>query len=194
MRTLHVVLDTGVGQNLVRSDLLPIGWRQNLVTLAHLPMLCYGNGTPLQLLGVVLLRLRLGNYHSRAPFIVAKNLVASMIICTEFLDSDVRVIRCMEGIDETTRGTVHILGRDKAIVYSAEAKVERPQKRGESPPIPDKTSLLPSASRAVHGSRYPNDRGSGHVPLLATRPRSHVTEACGLRQPSPSALKRYPLD
>lgn len=32
MSTVHAVLDTGGGPNLVRLDVLPIGFRQNLVT------------------------------------------------------------------------------------------------------------------------------------------------------------------
>lgn len=46
-----------------------------------------------------------------------------MIIGTEFLDHQVRVIRCIEGIVEKTRITVHILGRNKANVYAAEAEL-----------------------------------------------------------------------
>lgn len=93
MRTLHAVLDTGAGPNLIRSDVLPIGCRQNLVTSAHLPRLGDANGRPLQLQGVVILRLRLGNSHFRVPFVVATRLAASMIIGTDFLDRNVRAIR-----------------------------------------------------------------------------------------------------
>lgn len=39
MCTLHTVLDTGIGPNPIRSDMLPIIWRQHLVTSTHLPRL-----------------------------------------------------------------------------------------------------------------------------------------------------------
>lgn len=61
MPKLHAILDTGAGPNLIRSDVLPIGWRKHLVTSAHVPRLEDANGRPLHLLGVVLLRFRLDN-------------------------------------------------------------------------------------------------------------------------------------
>lgn len=57
MRTLHSVLYTGAGPNLIRPYMLPIGWSQYLVTSAHRSWLGDANGSPLQLLCMVVLRL-----------------------------------------------------------------------------------------------------------------------------------------
>lgn len=92
MPKLHAVLDAGAGPNLIRSDVLPIGWEQNLVTSAKIPGLGDSNGRPIQLLGAIVLHLRLDNSHFQVPFIVTKHLAASMIIGTEFLDRHVRAI------------------------------------------------------------------------------------------------------
>lgn len=67
--TLHDVLHTGAGSNLIRPDGLPIcGW-QNLVASANIYGLGNANGRLMKLLGVVVLRLRLGRFHLRVPFI-----------------------------------------------------------------------------------------------------------------------------
>lgn len=92
MRTQHAVIDRREGRNHVRSGVLSIGWRHNLISSALLPLLGDANGTPLQLLGVVVIQLLLGNSHFRVPFIVTKPLMASMIIDTEFLYRYVHVI------------------------------------------------------------------------------------------------------
>lgn len=128
MHTLRAVLDTGARPNLIRSDFFSIGWRHNLVTLAHIPRLGDAKSRPMQLLSVVVLRLRLGNSHFRAPFIVTNHLAASMIIGTKFLDRHVHEIRCMEGIVEKTPGTVRILSSNKVTVVAAEADVSTPKK------------------------------------------------------------------
>lgn len=109
MTTLHFVLGSGTGSILIRSDFLQIDWRESVVTPAHLPRFEDGNRRPIHLLGFVILRLLLGNSTFRVIFIVAKSMVGSMIIGTEFLNRNVRAISCIEGIVETTSGTVRIL-------------------------------------------------------------------------------------
>lgn len=69
MCTVHAVLDTGAWPNLTRSDVFPIVWRQNLVTSAHILWFDGANSSPLQLMIIVFLRLKLGNYHLQVPFI-----------------------------------------------------------------------------------------------------------------------------
>lgn len=83
MRTLHTVVDTGPGQP-IPIDVYPIGWQKTLVPLAHLSRLGDANDIQLQLMGVVVLPLRLENRHFRVPFIGTKHLAASMIIGTKF--------------------------------------------------------------------------------------------------------------
>lgn len=51
-----------------------------MVTSAHIARLGDANGRTMKLLYVVVIRLRLGNTHFRVPYIVTKDLDASMII------------------------------------------------------------------------------------------------------------------
>lgn len=127
MCTYHAVLDYEACPNHVHSDVLPIGWRQNLITSAHLPQLGDANGLPPELLGVVFLRLRLGNTHFQVTFIVVKRLDFSMSIGTDFLDRHIRAIRCIVGIFETTLCTVRIIGRNKATIYDEKVHVATPK-------------------------------------------------------------------
>lgn len=76
IRTIYPVLGTVAGPNLIHSDVLPIVWRQNLLTSAHLPLYGDANVRPLQLLGMVFLRLQLGNSHFRVPLILTEHLAA----------------------------------------------------------------------------------------------------------------------
>lgn len=89
MRTIHAVLDTGAGPTLGRSHVLPIIWGQNVIISAPFPHLGDDMDRPLQLLGIVILRLRIFNSHFRGSFIVPEHPVASMLIGTEFLDRPV---------------------------------------------------------------------------------------------------------
>lgn len=145
MRIFHFVLDTGARPRFIRSDVLPIGWRQNLVTSVHLPGLGDAKSRPLQLLVSVFVRLRLGNSHFRVSFIVMKHLAASMIFGIDFLDSHVRAISCMEVIVEMTPGTVCILHRNKATVDPTEAEVSTPIKRVDKTTYFDKAAVTRSA-------------------------------------------------
>lgn len=86
MHNLYTVLDTAAGLNLFRSYVLPIGFHDNIVTLAHLPPLNVVKRRPLHLLGMIVLRLWLVNAHFRAPFMVTRQFAATIIIGTESLD------------------------------------------------------------------------------------------------------------
>lgn len=113
MGKLRAVLHTGVGPNLIRSGVLSICWRHNLIPSDHLSRLGDANGRLILLLGIVVLRLRLGNSYLHAPLMFTKHLATTMIIGTEFLNRHGRAISCMEGVVETTRETVRILGRHR---------------------------------------------------------------------------------
>lgn len=127
--------------SLIRSDVVPIGWQHNLVTSAHLSSLVDTNCRSLQLLGVVFLRLRLVNFHSRAQLIVTKHLSGSIIIVTEILDRHVRAIGCVEGIFEIILGTVRMRGGNKSNGDAAESKVSTPIQLIDSTTDADKASL-----------------------------------------------------
>lgn len=82
MRTLHAFLDTGAGKNPIRTDIHPIGRKQNIDTFSHLTSLRDANGRTLQLLVVFFILNHLGNPHFLVPFILTKRFAASMIIGT----------------------------------------------------------------------------------------------------------------
>lgn len=81
---------------------------------------------------MVLLLLTIGNSHFRLHFIVTKYLMASMIIGTELLDSQLRAVWYMEGIVETSRGIVRIYGWKKPTVESGEANVGKQRLPGKT--------------------------------------------------------------
>lgn len=54
-----------------------------------------------------------------------------MIIGTEVLDRHVRCTLSMDGIVETTRGTVRIICRNKATIVAGEDDVENPKPPSE---------------------------------------------------------------
>lgn len=89
------------------------------------------------------------------PFIVTKQFAVSMIIGTEFLDRHVGAIHCMEGIVETIRGTVRILGRYQTTVEAAEANSSTPKQPIGKPTEPDKADLTRSAIRAAQKITFP---------------------------------------
>lgn len=64
-----------------------------------------------------------------------------MIISTEFLDRHICAISCMEGIFESSRGVVRILGRNKAIVDANEAKDSTPKPHDDKTMDPDKATI-----------------------------------------------------
>lgn len=155
MRTLHAICDIGAGPNLIRSGILPLGWRCNLFISAHLHRLGDAKGRLLQLLGMVVIRLRLGDSHFRVPFILSKHLAESMIIGTEFLERHFLAIRCMAGIVETTWGTVCILGRNNSTIYAAETDVEQPKPSSEHHPDPDIEAFPRRYIRSLKTVRVP---------------------------------------
>lgn len=153
MSTRCAVLDTVVAPNIVRSDMLLTSWRQNIVPLAHLPRLGDANGRAIKLLGIVVLRFRLGNSHFCTSFIITKHLtttmILSLVIGTEFLDRHVSAIRCMEGAFETIGGTVRTFCQNRPTVDAVEADVDKPRPPGVKPPNPEKEAISSSSIRAA---------------------------------------------
>lgn len=143
--------------------MLPIGRRQHLVASSHLHRLGHENYRPLHPLDMVVLRLRLGNSNFFVPFIVTKNLAATMIIETEFLDLHVRSIYCMEASVETTRGTVRILSRNKQTVEEGDVDVDTPKQIINTPPDPTNESSSRSENRS---SQTILDAPLNRVPVL----------------------------
>lgn len=78
-----------------------------------------------------------------------------MIIGTEFLGSHVGAIHCMEGIVETIRGTVRILGRYQNTADTVEADSSTPKQPVGKPTEPDKADLTRIAIREAQKIRFP---------------------------------------
>lgn len=116
MRTLHVVIDTGAVINLVCSYMLPFGWRHYLNTQTRLPKTGDANRRPLKALTVLKMLFRLGNAHFRLDFFVIPTLAAPLIISTSFMGQHVKAILCMDGVVQKVRGSIKILGRNKATI------------------------------------------------------------------------------
>lgn len=78
-----------------------------------------------------------------------------MIIGTEFFNRHVRAIRCMEGILETTRGPVHILGRNKPSVDADDTgvstlKPQREPKQVNNNADPTRSAIHASQTNTIH--------------------------------------------
>lgn len=150
--------------------MLPSDWRKNIVTLAQLPRLSDAIRRPLQLVGMVILRIRRGNPHFHAHFIITKHVDATMIIGIESLDCHGREMRCLQRPVEKTRGTVRILGRNKATVKVAKTDVNA--SRPPNPKIPDpvKEALSRSSTRTTQKICVPS------ITLVPVLVRYHLRE------------------
>lgn len=98
MCTLHAVLDSGAGSNLVRSDMLPLGFRHALNTQKPLPKRGCANGRTLKLLGIVCLHFRLGRTYFHVNSFVTTNLAALLVIGISFMEQHVKGIRFIDGV------------------------------------------------------------------------------------------------
>lgn len=100
-----------------------------------------------------------------------------MIISTEFLDSHVRPINCIEAIIETTWETVHILGRNKETVETSEAEVSTPKQSVNKTTDNDKDAATRSAIEEAQEIHVHDDTGPDDGQCLVARPLSHRAEA-----------------
>lgn len=132
-RTIHTVIGTGAGRNVIPSNVLSISSRQDLVTGDHLPQLGDAKELKFQLLDMIFIRTPLANYHFIVPYAVTDRLSATMIIANEFLERHVRAMQCMEGIFITTSGTVRIIGRDRYTVEVTDAEFNNPKQNNSTP-------------------------------------------------------------
>mgnify|MGYP003561888224 FL=1 len=71
---VRAVLDTGAGPNLVREDVLPMGWQKFLVPGQALPRVNNASGRRMPVKGIVALTVQVGEMARRVRFIVASSL------------------------------------------------------------------------------------------------------------------------
>lgn len=77
------------------------------------------------------------------------------MIIIEFLDLYVLTISYTEGILQTTRYTVRILGRKKAFVHEPEEDVSTPKQPVNNPKYSYKATFTRRATRAAHTFHVP---------------------------------------
>lgn len=89
--TVRAILDTGAVPNLMHIDMQPRS-AQSSLRAGKLPKVRDASQRTLNILGAVLLYLRIGSLPVRIRFLVATNLVARYIPDTSFMGRYVRVI------------------------------------------------------------------------------------------------------
>lgn len=99
MHRLVFILDTGAGPNFIRKSELPTGLETQLST-KPLPNICDANKNPLQMLGVIKLRVHLGHTQVTLKFIVCKTLAPSTIIGAGFCERSVNSIQLTQKLVE----------------------------------------------------------------------------------------------
>lgn len=78
-----------------------------------------------------------------------------MLIGFESLDGHVRAVECMQGIFETTRGTVRIYGFNEPTVDCVEPGVDKQIPPSDKSLDPEKEALSRSSIRANETMRVP---------------------------------------
>jgi hypothetical protein len=93
----RAVVDTGAAPVIVRLGALPVG--VDLFSLTDAPVLVDSQRKALELLGVVKGRIDMGVQSYRITALVAENLSVDLILGTQFIDANVRLInhrqRCL---------------------------------------------------------------------------------------------------
>lgn len=130
MYTLHAVLDTGSGYDVVCKDALHPGWLRRVIQDAPLPNLGDADGNALLVKHVVQLWLRLGTYVFKIHFLVVKSLSRSAVPGTEFHKKHLNAILCREGLIKFHDEKIRIIASGtKATPWTASAS-----RHGKIPP------------------------------------------------------------
>lgn len=109
-----IVVDTGSGYNVIRRDVLPVGWQKFVTANKDLPRLGDASGNALQVAHEVLLRVRFGNALYRVTFLVVEHLTCPVLVGTQFTNRHVEAIWCMRGKMQFTHDTLPIIGSGSA--------------------------------------------------------------------------------
>ena len=109
---VRAVLDTGAGPNLVREDVLPMGWQKFLVPGQALPRVNNASGRRMPVKGVVALTVQVGEMVRRVRFIVASSLSVPCILGCHFINAHVYGIFPRERrVDLREGGSISLLGK-----------------------------------------------------------------------------------
>ena len=95
MAPFITTLDTGSGFNLIRSAIIPANAVDYVTNEGNHPPLADANGNPLEIEGIIPLRLRLGNAEFSVHFYVCPSLSVDVLIGTEFANANIKPIWCI---------------------------------------------------------------------------------------------------
>ena len=127
------VFDTGSGTNLILKSALFDGWERYLVRNETVPRLGDANGRPCRLLGVALIRARVGYSLFHMPFVVADSLAVDVIIGTRFMKQHVDAIECRRQCVKLHRACVlPILSRNHDGTFAKTNPVARRRDQNET--------------------------------------------------------------
>lgn len=124
-----------------------LGWRNALNTQNPLSKLGDACGSSLTLLGVVLLRFRLGNSQLHVNFSVTPTLTTPHIIGTSFMYQHEKAIGFMDEMTETVRGSIRILDSDKMSAEEVEVDTHLDAQKGQEEYDFHRRQLLPHSSQ-----------------------------------------------
>ena len=118
---VRAVLDTGAGPNLIREDVLPIGWEHALIPGQTLPRVSNASGRRMPVKGVVQLTTRVGDLVRRIRFLVTSDLAVPCILGCHFINAHVKGILPRDRrVDLCEGGSISILGKYEGCPISPE--------------------------------------------------------------------------
>ena len=118
---VRAVLDTGAGPNLIREDVLPIGWEHALIPGQTLPRVSNASGRRMPVKGVVQLTTRVGDLVRRIRFLVTSDLAVPCILGCHFTNAHVKGILPRDRrVDLCEGGSISILGKYEGCPVSPE--------------------------------------------------------------------------
>ena len=122
LQTVHAVLDTGAGPNLVREELLPKEWRRYAPKITKLPRIRDANNRRLTVEGILPMVIDLGGQRLHASFLVCKDLAVPAILGCAFIQRFVEAILPQENkVVLKYGGAVAIQSRKQKTVASINA-------------------------------------------------------------------------
>ena len=120
MTPTYLVIDTGSGYNVIRRTALPPSHNGYQLSHEGVPALCDANGNPLDIQGVAVLRVRLGNNVFQVPFVVVEHLICPVIPGSHFLNRHVKAIWCQAGKLQIRRQKLPLVGHgNNCLLYTS---------------------------------------------------------------------------
>lgn len=185
-----IVVDTGSGFNVIRRDVLPVGWQMFITANKELPRLGDASGNALQVAHEVLLRVRFGDALYQVSFLVVEHLSCPFLVRTQFTNRHVEAIWCIKGKMQFTHDTLPIIGsgtqekpwRDEKAKIVERATLEN----GETVATGDESAQLTKIRLTKAINIPPHTQLKVQVStllqgLIVTEPKHDVTERYNVR-------------